>query len=640
MVTAEPIIDETPVLSEGYVSDTYDPVIARAVRDARAAFDAENYDRAIAACERLLTQRPETPEALMLLGLTSWKLDEPVHAVDLLRRAQSADGNTREYADALATLLAYLGESTESLYFAKLATILTPHPMGDALLPANFREYFKHLAFARPHIYRTRAREAMERGALNNAITLLEKQLDLTPRDPETLRLTFDALLETGAIARAVTVIETILEDYPTAQDHDRMAQALSRAGYHDAALERHDMAIELHPDNPAIAQSRLRTLAACHGDLPPGIAYADACRDWEQRFAASSADRAFDNTREPERRLRVGYTGAAMHATGLAPILEPVLHAHDPEAVEIYIYARGMRQDMTTQNLMRRCTRWTDLNGVDPETSAEIMRNDGIDLLVDLVGHGANSHLQTFAHAPAPIRLGWLGVIPADGGLYDARLNASSGAALPFLHPVARHDAIAAPGDGPITFGVVAPVGAIGPATFETAQAVLDVVPGSRLLVANTGHHDEETMARVHALSKDFGLDARVIVAELDSSTAPSRDFFAHIDVALDTWPAGSFTDAADALGAGVPVLTRPGGRTALALSALGRDEWIGESVPDISAMARELADREKLATLRGQLRAAASASALFDTKAFTRALEAAYRAHWRNWCAEHSPN
>ncbi|CAN0577490.1 unnamed protein product, partial [Laminaria digitata] len=223
-----------------------------------------------------------------------------------------------------------------------------------------------------------------------------------------------------------------------TAPDHDRLARVFAQAGFFEAALESHDKAMALRPDAPALMQSRLRTLALQYGDDPQTPEYADACRAWFNKYLSSGADEAiqFDNPVTPDRRLRIGYLGSAFHARGLAPVFEGILAAHNPNEFEIYIYASGLQQDLTTQNLMRRCARWTDVTGIDPETTAHILRNDHIDIAVDLTGHGQDSLLQVLAYAPAPLQLGWLGVKPASQSAYNADLLASEVGALPVDHP------------------------------------------------------------------------------------------------------------------------------------------------------------------------------------------------------------
>lgn len=621
-----------------------DPVETH-VRAARAAFDVENYDGAIAACERLLTIRPNAPEALLLLGLVSWKLDEPVQAVDLLRRAQDADPDTREYADALATILAQLGDSTESLYYAKLATILAPHPLGTTLLPPKFAEYFLNLNFARPHTFRNRARKALDRGAVDEAIELCSTQLELTPNEPDTLRLIAAALFEKGQLTSAVSALQTVIRDCATAGDYEQLARILTVAGRFDEALLAHDMVGRRQPGDPSPALARLRTLARQDGDAALQTPYAIASRAWFETHATRGSDApAFENPADPSRRLRIGYVGAGLHAGELAPMLEPIFARHDREAVEVYVYSDDERQDPMTESLMRHAARWTDLRNVDAETAAEIMRGDGIDIAVDLRGHGQGNRLLTMYRRPAPVCLGWLGIRPAVEDAYDAHLlSGDSGGEgfLPADHPItiigapATNPAPPQAGNGHTTFGVLGPISAIGHASVAIWKTALEAVPGSEILVANHARVDSETSDRIYKLAAHVGLHDRVTIAELEDPHAPRTKFMDYIDVVLDTMPDSGFAEIGEALWMGVPALAAQGSAGARALAAAGKHEWIYNDLDALETSARMLADdTEQLHVLRREMRLSIADAPLFHAERFTRNLEAALRTHWVRWC------
>ncbi|MBK9237074.1 MAG: hypothetical protein IPO19_14165 [Rhodoferax sp.] len=48
-------------------------------------------------------------------------------------------------------------------------------------------------------------------------------------------------------------------------------------------------------------------------------------------------------------------------------------------------------------------------LQGLSDEALAQRIRDDGIDILVDVAGHTAGNRLQVFARKPAPVSLHWL---------------------------------------------------------------------------------------------------------------------------------------------------------------------------------------------------------------------------------------
>lgn len=627
-----------------------DDIVETHVRTARAAFDVENYDAAIAACERLLAAVPGSPEALMLLGLVSWKLDEPVSAVDLLRRAHEADSETREYADALATILAQLGDSTESLYYAKLSTILAPHPLGASLLPPKFTEYFKNLNFARPHTFRNRARKALDRGSVQEAIDLCSTQLELTPNEPETLRLIASALFAQGQVTSAVSALQTVIRDCATATDYADLARLLAAAGKFDDAMLAHDMAIQRQPADPASVQARIRTLAKQYGVEDPTSPYATACRAWSEQFELPDSDRRaeFTNPPDPARCLRIGYVGAGLHAGDLAPMLEPILARHDRNNIEVYVYADDQRRDPMTESLMQHAARWTDLRNVDPDTAAEIIRGDRIDIAVDLRGHGTDNRMVTFSRRPAPLCLGWLGVRPFSTHAHDAHLigtdamsDATNSLALPADHPISLAGMPAVNPtpprsiNGHTTFGVLGPISALGHASVAIWKVVLDAVPDANLLVANHGRMDSETVDRIYKLCAHVGLSERITIAELEDQNAPRTKFLDYIDIALDTMPQSGFTEVGEALWMGVPAIAASGSAGARALTASGMDAWVYSDHDGLRDTARNLAGNvELLHEHRQSLRLSLADTPLFNVAKFTECLESAYQAHWTRWC------
>jgi len=99
-----------------------------------------------------------------------------------------------------------------------------------------------------------------------------------------------------------------------------------------------------------------------------------------------------------------------------------------------------------------------------------------------------------------------------------------------------------------------------------------------------------------------------------------------------LDTLPCNAHTTASDALWAGLPVLTCLGetfsGRVAASLlHAIDLSELIVETPEAYERMAIDLATHpDKLATIKAKLAANRSTTPLFDTRRFTRHIEAAY--------------
>src|SRR5690606_7892592 len=115
-------------------------------------------------------------------------------------------------------------------------------------------------------------------------------------------------------------------------------------------------------------------------------------------------------NGRDPERRLRIGYVSPDFRLHSVAYFLEPVLRRHDRNLVEVYAYYNHREQDATTARIAGLVDHWVPCAHLSDDALAGRIREDGIDILVDLAGHTAGNRLLTFARKPAPVQVTWLG--------------------------------------------------------------------------------------------------------------------------------------------------------------------------------------------------------------------------------------
>jgi protein O-GlcNAc transferase len=148
--------------------------------------------------------------------------------------------------------------------------------------------------------------------------------------------------------------------------------------------------------------------------------------RRWGELYAApvTPAKVAFGNERSAKRRLRIGYVGPSFTRNQVSQFLMPVLEAHDPKAVEVFLYCA----DPTGEAELPAACKVRAIGGVpDAEVVARI-RADKIDILVDVWGHTSGSRLPVFAHRPAPIQVAWINFVQTTGlACMDYILHADS---------------------------------------------------------------------------------------------------------------------------------------------------------------------------------------------------------------------
>jgi predicted O-linked N-acetylglucosamine transferase (SPINDLY family) len=366
-------------------------------------------------------------------------------------------------------------------------------------------------------------------------------------------------------------------------------------------------------------------------------------------------------NLPDPERRLRIGYVSPDFcnHVNSFFTI--PLLSNHDHQQVEIIGYADVVRPDSVTQQLRGYSDVWRNTVGLSDEQLAGLIRDDRVDILVDLAMHTVKNRLLVFARQPAPVQVTWL-AYPGTTGLptIDYRLTD------PYLDPPGLFDdcyseesfrlpetfwcydplteqppvnALPAAVNGVITFGCLNSFCKVNDECLALWARVLRAVPQSRMLL-----HAPLDPARERVLAKfqEHGVPASRVEFV---SRKPRHEYlrlYHRIDMALDPLPCNGGTTTLDAFWMGVPTLTLLG-KTALGragwslLCNLGLKDLAAETPQGLVDRAVQLAaDSSGLQELRRTLRQRMQHSPLMDGKRFARHMEQAYRQMWMKWCVK----
>lgn len=390
------------------------------------------------------------------------------------------------------------------------------------------------------------------------------------------------------------------------------------------------------------------------------GRKVADAARRWALAYAEPLKPQApaFANSRTAERRLRIGYIGPDFTRCQVAQFIQPVIEAHDPRAVEVFLYgAEVEREEGLPPTAQRR-----NLAGLSDEAVAELIRADRIDILVDLWGHNAGSRLCVFARRPAPVQVAWINFVQTTGlSTIDYVLHADSmdapGTDALFIEQVWRMGEIMAPfrpksgrppvaptpalRNGYVTFGCFNHPSKLSAPTIAAWAAILCARPSDRLVLKYRYFTDPVLQRAVRARFAAHGVASERIEFRGDTRGEAYLAEFQQIDLALDPSPSPGGTTSCDALSNGVPLLTLKGedfyARIGLpGVLPCGLDELVADSWDDYVAKALALtADAHALDAQRQRIRPAFDASPYRDEVGFTRRLEAQFRRMFEIWLA-----
>jgi protein O-GlcNAc transferase len=102
---------------------------------------------------------------------------------------------------------------------------------------------------------------------------------------------------------------------------------------------------------------------------------------------------------------LRVGYISPDFRRHSVNFFVEPLLSNHNRKNVEVFCYSDTAHPDNVTSRLQGCAQYWRNTYGQNDRAVLELIRDDRIDVLVDLAGHTTGSRLLVFAQGAAPIR-------------------------------------------------------------------------------------------------------------------------------------------------------------------------------------------------------------------------------------------
>ncbi len=610
--------------------------------------------------ESLLRDHPTQAEVYYLLGLAAWRMNDSGRAIQWLNQAHEIDSQCREYADALAVIYSRSGKLHDGLYFAKLATVLEPHPDIQPLLPMDLSNYFVALSQAKPSRHYVDALVDYNRHRWQSVISECEKELRINREHALCYDLLGRACLHTGDFEKARDALNAAIHLAPdTAEHRIALGEALLHMGAFQESRAAFAVALELAPEELWVA-TRARFAADFHDDGPDGDAYraeldakiAECARLAREESADALSQDDDDGTpspRHPGDRVTVALVSNALCEGEPARLLEPLLRHHDRNRLQFRLYQQSILEDGTNAHLKvlgESCRRVFDISD---DIMSIIMGGDQVDVLVDSCGYTENARpLLTALHA-APVQVGWLSppagigqpgidVVFSDAATVEAdRKCLAEGQRIVLLTngllAYVPFDLMPDPGEPPLaqgngpSFGGIADPAYLGDACVALWSAVLEATPGSRLILGNVANLTQIARDSIFAKFDAAGLGGRLSFHESRYDSRRDPTYYQGIDVYLDASPVNGIHETAESLWMGVPVVTLKGPRRAGVMGAslldnAGCGDWIAADKDGFVAIAQSLVkDANTLAAVRSGLRDKVQTSKLFDAKAFSAA-------------------
>ena len=495
------------------------------------------------------------------------------------------------------------------------------------------------------------------------------RALELEPEHPVWRGALGEAQILLGRPDAASVNLRAVLAADPAdARARFGLGNALVLLGRADEAESCFRRALE---DEPGFSAAHSNLLLCLHyrkgGDA--GLMY-EAHLEWARRHAGgfANAGTVAGIDAKAERPLNVGYVSPNFHAHSVISFIEPLLAAHDRGAVRVFGYSDVAIPDAVTQRLRGLCDVWRDIHKLGHDEAAQQIRQDRIDILVDLAGHTGGGRPLLFARRPAPVQVTWLGY-PNTTGLAQMNYRVTDAWADPEGEADRHHTeklvrlaggflCYAPPADTPepgappvlesrrITFGSFNNLAKLTPEMVDLWGRILGALPQSRLVMKAHALGEESARRALLAQLARAGIEAeRVALHGADSSVRRHLARYADVDIALDTFPYNGTTTSFEALWMGVPVVSLAGKTHASRVGAsiltrAGLPELLAATPEEYASKAIALASNvPRLGELRGALRGRMRARGLLDAPGFARSLEASYREMWQRRRSPESP-
>ncbi len=583
---------------------------------AAALHDTRAFEEAVAGCWEALRLKPDYARAHNNLANSLHALGRYEEAVAASRRALELKGDFAEAFNSLAAALFGLRRLDEAAAACRAALRLRP----------NYWEALFNLANA----LRLGGRWEIAAQVYEQALT----------------------------IAASCGAIEIKPEIAAAAYNH--LGICLKAQGRIDRAIASYRRAVAL---DPHAAPWHSNLVYALHFDpaANPESILAESLL-WARRHGRARAEDVppSENDPVPNRRLRIGYVSPDFCNHVVGNNILPLLKEHDHASFEIFCYSCVRTPDLVTARIRSCADAWREIATLADQPAAELIRADGIDILVDLTMHMGGNRLPLFALKPAPVQVSYLASCNTTG-LHEVDYRISD----PYIEsdesdwnyytetifrlprttwcyepcaPMPEVSPLPAARTGLVSFVCRNNFAKVSSTVLDLWAKILRAVPRSRLVLQAPAGAQREAVQRQFEVG-NISPDRLFFVTNQEPWDQYAQSYF-QADIALDPFPYSGWITSCDALWMGVPVVT-VSGTTSLGrggrsiLSNLGLSELVAATPKEYVEIAVALAgDLPRLGALRSGLRERMERSPLRDAAQLARDIESAYREMWSRWC------
>ena len=617
------------------------------LQQAISLYQAGQLPQAEQRCQQILRDFPQHADALHLLGVIACQVEEYKIATDLISRALEIGSNQSqpqfsEMYNNLGNALLGQGNLEESIQAYQQAIHIQP----------QFSEAYYNLGNA-----------LRKQGKLEESIKAYQQSIRLQLDHVEAHNNLGIALEEQGKLEESIKNYQQAIHLRPDyAVVYGNLGTVLQKQGKLEESIKAYQQVIHLQPDDVA-GYSNLIFAQDFHLGIDLKEQQIER-QKWNQRFILPLADsiQSHPNDRNPQRILRIGYVSADFRQHSAAQGFGQLILNYNQTQFEVFCYSGVVKEDKITKRFKDAASGWYSTIGKSDKELVQRIRNDEIDILVDLSGHTSGNRLLAFGYKPAPIQVTGIGCCPPGVTTIDYRLTTPI-----FSHPEEEKHFVESPvyldsimgfmipleipfvGCLPahenryVTFGCLNRFSKVSGESLELWASLLKRIPDSKLLLKSGELNDRELREHTVERLSDLGVSSNRVILLGGTSRYEHLNTYNQVDISLDPFPYAGGVTTLESLCMGAPVVGLTDTSklvhrsSSVILSPLGLGEWAAKTKDEyVEIVCNWVRNLGELAELRRELRD----RVLTRAAKFAPQVEVGYREMWSRWCSGGKPS
>ena len=601
--------------------------------------ELNRFDEAMESYEKAIAAHPHYPEALLNYGII---LMEAGRAAEALACYDKAIAAKPDYAEAYNNQ-GLLNHSLENYGKA------LQHYQKAFLIRQDYPEPFLNLGVT-----------LMAMQQHDDALTIFETAITLKPDYSHAYNNRALTLKDSKRFELALASCDQALAINPDyAEAHNNRGVILKELNRHDAAFESFQEAMRVSPYY-FTAHSNLLFTMNYVDHLPQAARMQEAIRYGENVARQAYPEFSTWATTGDSRKCKIGFVSGDFQNHPVGYFLEGLLSQIDRNKFELIGYPTDPHEDDLTRRLKNKFDVWRGIYGQPDAIAANMIHDDGVNILIDLSGHTAKNRLPIFAFKPAPVQISWLGYFattgvkqidyilgdpyvtpPDEENQFSEKIKRLPETYLCFTppRPDIRVGPLPALKNGHITFGSFNNFSKINAEVILLWVRILHMIAGSRLFMKAGQFRDPDLVRSVTAQFTSLGISTERLTFEGQTDRSDYLEAYNKVDIALDPFPYPGGTTSVEGLWMGVPVIAKRGNRfighngETIAHNC-GQSSWIATDEADyINKAVFYSSDLSSLALIRAGLREQLLDSPLCNSARFARHFENAMNEIWSDF-------